>query len=100
MFGTCDEAAKLQPISPSRGREPRDTQSGTGSVWIEKGVERGHGEPETREATIEAVEEAIVHALVAAETMTGLNGRTVVALPHDPVRQALRTFNRLTPPGD
>jgi L-aminopeptidase/D-esterase-like protein len=50
-------------------------------------------------ATVEATEEAIVNALVAAETMTGVNGRTVVALPHDRVRQALRKFNRLAAPG-
>ena len=35
------------------------------------------------EATIQATEEAIVNALVAAETMTGINGNTVHALPHD-----------------
>ena len=46
-------------------------------------------------ATIEATEEGIVNALVAAETMTGVNGRRVVALPHDRLREALRKFNRL-----
>ncbi|MFI5311687.1 MAG: P1 family peptidase [Gemmatimonadales bacterium] len=46
-------------------------------------------------ATIEATEEAIVNALVAAETMTGLNGRRVVALPHDGLRAALQKYNRL-----
>ncbi|AIE86469.1 P1 family peptidase [Fimbriimonas ginsengisoli] len=34
------------------------------------------------EATVQAVEEAIVNALVAAETMTGLRGNTVSALAH------------------
>jgi D-aminopeptidase len=32
---------------------------------------------------IEATEEAIVNALVAAETMTGRDGITAHALPHD-----------------
>jgi L-aminopeptidase/D-esterase-like protein len=41
------------------------------------------------EATIQATEEAIVNALVAAETMTGIDGRTVPALPHDRLRAAL-----------
>ena len=47
-------------------------------------------------ATVEATEEAIVNAMVAAETMTGADGVTVHALPHDRLRQVLRTYNRLT----
>ncbi|MGH9451468.1 MAG: P1 family peptidase [Terriglobia bacterium] len=46
-------------------------------------------------ATVEATEEAIVNALVAAETMTGINNHTVEALPHEPLRQALRKYGRL-----
>ncbi len=46
-------------------------------------------------ATVQATEEAIVNALVAAETMTGINGNTVYALPHDRLRDALRKYNRL-----
>lgn len=46
-------------------------------------------------ATVEATEEAIVNALVAAETMTGANGVTVHALPHDRLRTVLRRYNRL-----
>jgi L-aminopeptidase/D-esterase-like protein len=45
-------------------------------------------------ATIEATEEAIVNALVAAETMAGAGG-TVHALPHDQLQTALRKYNRL-----
>jgi D-aminopeptidase len=40
-------------------------------------------------AVIEATEEAILNALVAAETMTGRHGRTAHALPHDLLVQAL-----------
>jgi D-aminopeptidase len=47
------------------------------------------------EATVDATEEAIVNALVAAETMTGGDGVTVQALPHDRLREALRKYNRL-----
>ena len=46
-------------------------------------------------ATVEATEEAIINALVAAETMTGANDVTVHALPHDRLREALRKYNRL-----
>jgi D-aminopeptidase len=49
------------------------------------------------EATIQATEEAITNALVAAETMTGINNRRVVALPHDRLREVLRKYNRLAP---
>ena len=45
-------------------------------------------------ATVQATEEAIVNAMVAAETMTGANGVTVYALPHDRVREVLRKYNR------
>ena len=41
-------------------------------------------------ATVEATEEAIVNALVAAETMTGQGGRRVEALPHDRVRDLMK----------
>jgi D-aminopeptidase len=46
-------------------------------------------------ATVEATEEAIVNAMVAAETMKGINGNTVYALPHDRLREVLKKYNRL-----
>jgi len=46
-------------------------------------------------ATVEATEEAIINALVAAETMTGANDVTVHALPHERLREVLRRYNRL-----
>jgi L-aminopeptidase/D-esterase-like protein len=46
------------------------------------------------EATVEATEEAIVNAMVGAKTMTGIDGRTVVALPHDKLQTALNKYNR------
>jgi len=45
-------------------------------------------------ATVEATEEAIVNALVAAETMTGAGGRTVEALPHDRLKALLKKYGR------
>ena len=41
------------------------------------------------EAVIDAVEEAILNALLAAETMTGRAGNTAHALPHDLLLEAL-----------
>jgi L-aminopeptidase/D-esterase-like protein len=46
-------------------------------------------------ATVQATEEAIVNAMVAAETMKGINGFEVIALPHDRLREVLRKYNRL-----
>ena len=43
-----------------------------------------------------ATEEAIMNALVAAETMTGRDNHKVIALPHDQVRAILKTHNRLS----
>jgi D-aminopeptidase len=43
-----------------------------------------------------ATEEAIVNAMVAAETMEGINGNTVYAIPHDRLRAALKKYNRLS----
>ena len=35
------------------------------------------------------------NAMVAAETMKGINDREVIALPHDQLRKVLRKYNRL-----
>lgn len=45
-------------------------------------------------ATVEATEEAIVNALIAAETMTGIDGRKVDAIPHQRVRELLKKYGR------
>ncbi len=47
------------------------------------------------EAAVQATEEAIVNAMIGAETMTGVNGHTVTALPHDRLREVLKKYNRL-----
>ncbi len=46
-------------------------------------------------AAVQATEEAIINALVAAETMEGIDGRHVEALPHDRLRTVLRKHGRL-----
>jgi L-aminopeptidase/D-esterase-like protein len=47
------------------------------------------------EAAVQATEEAIINAMVAAKTMTGVNGHTAYALPHDQLREILKKYNRL-----
>ena len=46
------------------------------------------------EATVQATEEAIVNALIAAEKMTGINGNTVYAIPHGRLKETLKKYNR------
>ncbi len=46
-------------------------------------------------ATVQSVEEAIVNAMVAAETMKGADDLVVRALPHDELRRILKKYNRL-----
>ena len=47
-------------------------------------------------ATVQATDEAVLNALVAAETMTGQGGNIRFALPHDRLREVMRRYNRLT----
>ncbi len=47
------------------------------------------------EATVQATEEAIINALVAAETMKGIDSYAVHAIPHNRLREILRRYNRL-----
>jgi D-aminopeptidase len=46
-------------------------------------------------ATVQATEEAVINAMVAAETMKGINDFEVIALPHERLREVLRKYNRL-----
>jgi L-aminopeptidase/D-esterase-like protein len=47
------------------------------------------------DGTVQAVEEAIINAMVAAETMEGINGNKAYALPHDLVLDLLREYKRI-----
>lgn len=51
------------------------------------------------EAAIQAMDEAIMNALFAGETMVGRDGNTAPGLPIDEVRDILRRHNRLVDPG-
>lgn len=48
-------------------------------------------------ATVEATEEAIINAMIAAKTMTGIENHRVSALSHDQLRAVLKKYNRLNP---
>ena len=47
------------------------------------------------EATVFATEEAVINAMVAAETMIGRDNHQTIALPHEELKQALRKYGRL-----
>lgn len=47
------------------------------------------------EATVQVVEEAIINAMVAAETMEGINGNKAYGLPHKLVVDLLKKYNRI-----
>lgn len=46
-------------------------------------------------AAVESIEEAIWNSVIAAETMTGRDGNTLYALPHDAVRHWFKHYRRL-----
>ncbi len=47
------------------------------------------------EATVQVVEEAIINAMIAAETMEGINGNTSYAIPHEVLVETLKKYNRI-----
>jgi L-aminopeptidase/D-esterase-like protein len=48
-------------------------------------------------ATVQATEEAVVNAMIAATDITGIENHHVIALPHDQLRAVLKKYNRLNP---
>jgi len=47
------------------------------------------------DATVAATEEAIINAMIAAETMVGRDDHKVIALPHDRLKEVLKKYGRL-----
>ena len=47
------------------------------------------------QSTVQAVEEAIINAMVAAKDMEGINGNKAYAIPHDLLIRTLRKYNRI-----
>jgi D-aminopeptidase len=78
----------------NRGMPPTEAEpAGDGTLAIRGFMDRSLGY--LFEATVEATEEAIVNALVAAETMTGRDGFTAHRLPHDRLVEVMRAHGRL-----
>jgi len=65
-----------------------------GGLDVYTAVPNSHIDP-FFDAVAYATEEAIINALVAAETMTGKNGATLYALPHGRLQTILRRYQRL-----
>ena len=49
-------------------------------------------------ATVQATEEAVTNAMLAAETMTGADDVRAQAIPHERLREIMRKYQRLAPP--
>ena len=64
----------------------------TEEVW--KALPKWHLDPVFK-ATVEATEEAIINALVAAEDMEGINGNKYFGIPHDRLQGIMKKYNRL-----
>ncbi len=51
-------------------------------------------------ATVQATEEAIINAMVAAEDMVGINGNKIYAIPHDRLQAVMKKYNRWNKPAN
>ncbi|MFX0195764.1 MAG: P1 family peptidase [Candidatus Hodarchaeota archaeon] len=47
------------------------------------------------DATVQATEEAIINAMIAAETMIGRDNHKIIAIPHDRLKKVLKKYGRL-----
>ena len=70
------------------------------SAWRRSGIAKADMLPNDLmdpllKAAVQATEEAVINDLVAAETMTGRDGNTAQAIPHDRLREILRRHGRL-----
>ena len=99
-------------VSLGLGRNGSISGNGSGDIFIafstaNPGAEAGDHVIELRmlpndllepifASTVQATEEAVINAMVAAETMTGIENHKVIALPHDKLREVLKKYNRLT----
>jgi L-aminopeptidase/D-esterase-like protein len=84
-FSTANPGAAVPPRPFRRGAPPSTTPPPVARIamlpnWAINPI---------FDATIQATEEAIVNAMVGAKTMTGINGNTINALPHDELRKLM-----------
>src|SRR5262245_17514892 len=87
--GSGDLFLAFSTANPSAANPDRPTQ------WVQT-VPNDRMDP-IFDATVQAVEEAIVNALVANRSMTGADNHRVDSLPHDKLRQLLQKYHRLAP---
>ena len=78
----------------NRGMPPTEAEAGDDGIVQLRGMVDRAIDP-LFEAAVEATEEAIVNALVAAETMTGRDGIVAYRLPHDRLVEVMRRHGRL-----
>jgi len=100
-------------VSLGIGRDGSISGNGSGDIFIAFSTanpdasENDHGPVTVRmvpndsmdplfAATVQATEEAIINAMLAAHDMTGIDGHHVRALPHDELRKVLARYKRLT----
>jgi L-aminopeptidase/D-esterase-like protein len=98
-------------VSLGLGRDGSISGNGSGDIFIAFSTANPHADRGKKEmtvkilpndaidpifaATVQATEEAIINAMVAAETVTGIENHKVIALPHDQLRAILKKYNRL-----
>jgi len=99
-------------VSLGLGRNGSISGNGSGDIFIAFSTANPHAEGADKPvdvkmlpndkldpifaATVQSVEESIVNAMIAAETMTGIENHKVIALPRDKLREVLKKYNRLT----
>ena len=105
----------LKRVSLGIGRTGGLAMNGSGDIFIAfSTANAGVAQPEQPVSTLRmvsndlinpllasamlATEEAIINAMTAAETMTGVDGHTLVAIPHERLQDVLRKYNRLALP--
>ena len=98
-------------VSLGLGRDGSISGNGSGDIFIAFSTANPHSESGKKEltvkmlpndaidpifaATVQATEEAVINAMIAADTMTGIENHKVIALPHDQLRAILKKYNRL-----
>jgi L-aminopeptidase/D-esterase-like protein len=98
-------------VSLGLGRDGSISGNGSGDIFIAFSTANPHVEAGKKEvslkmlpndsmdqvfaATVQATEEAIINAMIAADTMTGIENHKVIALPHDQLRAVLKKYKRL-----
>ena len=99
-------------VSLGLGRNGSISGNGSGDIFIAFSTANPHCEEAKGEvalkmlpndsldpvfaATVQATEESIINAMIAAVTTTGIDNHKVTALPHDQLRAVLKKYNRLT----